>query len=1023
VVFAEQSNDPSAETLGAEVDKLMQEGKYSAAIPAANNLLSNCEKLMGPEHPATGIVLDKRGKVYDASGDYAKAEPIFKRAVQILEKTRGPNDRHTTNALNDLAELYRHIGSYVKAETIYKRVLEADRETRSPDERNIAAVKTNLASVYTSMGQYSKAEALYLGALAICEKVKGPNDPDTATVCNQLALLYSDMGDYDRAEPLFSRALRINESAFGPEHPNIAILLGGLGNLYKQTGDLFKAESALHRALQITEQTVGQEHPSTAQAANNLASLYEEIGDYAKARPLYERALSIREKVLGENSADTATALNNLAGLCRTLGDYSRAVGLFQRSLVIYEKVFGANHPRVALALNNLAHLYSLTGDYSEAEPLYRRALRIFETVLGKEHPQTAVVLNNLGAVYRDLGRYSEAVSFYRRSARIAEHAFGLNHIQTATALRNLAYAYLDIGKQREAADLASRVNSAEEKYLAEILSFTSERQRLAFQQTANPYSLPAKLNASEMLAQTILRQKGIVLDSLLEDRRVAAASETAKYREMISQISAAKQRLMQVSLTTASDMSEQTNVRGNGLQQSLSERIEQMEAELGREIRAIGKTRQSFAVTTNEIRKHLGQDQALVEFIRYSEYQGKGKWAWAYGGIVICSSAKPKWVPLGDAAEIERNISAYKDYVRGGGDEAMLTSVLQRLHDQLWRHIEDALNSSITTVAISPDSELNFISFATLLDPQKKFLGEKYSLRYLASGRDLLRESIPSRNRIAVIFANPDFQKAPTAPNQQQAENVAMSRAVEVRDLQNISFRPLPKTADEANALEHLLRSSNTDVRVFRGTDASKAELRGVVSPRILHIASDGFFLPETEVGGEADLLQLQVFQLTPLRPKIVNPMYRSGIALAGAQKTIQSWSRGDIPAVENDGILTAEEAGGLQLDGTWLVVLSACDTGVGEARAGEGVLGLRRGFVQAGAQNLLFTLWPIPDAQATIDFIREFYETAEKTGNAPQALADTQRKWLVAVREKLGIRTAVRFAGPFVMSSQGHL
>jgi CHAT domain-containing protein len=140
----------------------------------------------------------------------------------------------------------------------------------------------------------------------------------------------------------------------------------------------------------------------------------------------------------------------------------------------------------------------------------------------------------------------------------------------------------------------------------------------------------------------------------------------------------------------------------------------------------------------------------------------------------------------------------------------------------------------------------------------------------------------------------------------------------------------------------------------------------------------------------------------------------------LAGAQATIDARKRDKVPPVENDGILTAEDVSTLDLQGTWLVTLSACDTGSGEARAGEGVMGLRRGFIQAGAQNLPMTLWPISD-EVTVQIMSDFYETAHKTGNAPEALAEVQRNWLVKLRTEKGLAQAVNLAGPFIMSSQG--
>jgi CHAT domain-containing protein len=337
---------------------------------------------------------------------------------------------------------------------------------------------------------------------------------------------------------------------------------------------------------------------------------------------------------------------------------------------------------------------------------------------------------------------------------------------------------------------------------------------------------------------------------------------------------------------------------------------------------------------------------------------------------------------------------------------------VLQALDKEIWEPIEKALSPETKTVIISPDSQLSFVSFATLVGSDNKFVGEKYSVRYVASGRDLLREFKTAKNSEARVYANPDFG-GKAASTERGGYSVAL-RSLEMRDLQNISLPPLPGTAAEAAALEKRFGSS---AKVLLGPNATKAELTQVNSPRVLHLATHGFFLPEIDLGKSID----------PLRPeqeipkgKLVNPMHRSGLALAGAQTTLRAWGRGETPPIENNGIVTAEEIGGLKLDGTWLVVLSACETGSGEARAGEGVMGLRRGFIQAGAQNLLMTLWPISD-QTTVQIMLDFYDAADKTKNAPQALADVQRDWLVKLRQERGLLDAVRLAGPFIMSSQG--
>ena len=203
---------------------------------------------------------------------------------------------------------------------------------------------------------------------------------------------------------------------------------------------------------------------------------------------------------------------------------------------------------------------------------------------------------------------------------------------------------------------------------------------------------------------------------------------------------------------------------------------------------------------------------------------------------------------------------------------------------------------------------------------------------------------------------------------------------------------------------------------------EVTKQALLELHGPYILHLATHGFFEPEDSLseanpnesqspGIKSDLTKSRFFN---------NPMHRSGLALAGANTTIAAWKRGEAPPIEEDGILTAEDVSTLDLKGTWLVTLSACDTGSGEARAGEGVMGLRRGFIEAGAQNLLMTLWPISD-DFTVQTMSDFYDAVHQSQNAPEALAKVQREWLVKLRKEQGIARAVNLAGPFIMSSQG--
>jgi tetratricopeptide (TPR) repeat protein len=1008
----DQSKDLAA--LQQKIEELDRAGKYREAIPIAEEHLKLVENIAGIGAVETASSCDMLGELYRKNGEYAKAEPLDERSLKISEKLLGPVHPNTAKVLNNLAQLYSDMGNYAKAEPLYQRSLGILEKALGPEHPDIAITLNNLGLLYVASNRYAKAEPILQRALKIREKALGSEERPTADSLENLAALYENMGDYTKAEPLYQRALKIFEKKLGPEHPDTATSLNDLALLYDDMGDYAKAEPLYQRSLKIDEKALGPEHPGLAIDLNNLAELYREMGDYAKAEPLYQRSLGILEKALGPDHPDTATSVSNLALLYDRMGDYTKAERLDQRALKIREKALGPEHARTADSLNNLALIYRKTGNYAKGEPLYERALAIKEKMLGPEHPRTALSLNNLARLWTDMGEYAKALPLYQRSLKIREKVLGPEHPDSVVSLNNLAELYYLIGDGKEAFGLATRTRKAQEKNLSNILSFTSEEQRLAFQKTTKPYDLPATLGSAPELAEIVLRQKGVVLDSLLEDRLVAEASGDPKQRENIDALRSAKQRLNKLQLEIPKDLSEQAQERRAAEKEKLSSEVEQLEGGLARQVAGLGKARRALSVTVAQVQSALPQQAALIELLRYSHYLGKDKHEPRYGAVVIAASSEPRWIPLGNAAEIEKNVGLYQKSVRGKTDEATLSSVLKALNDQVWAPIEKALPGGTTTVIISPDAELSFVSFATLLSADDRFVGEKYSVRYVASGRDLLRQTKASGNPETTVYANPDFGSKSASPDSNRGTEVAL-RSVEMRDLQNISLPPLPGTAAEAAALQ---KRAGKSARVFLGPNATEAELRQTNSPHILHLATHGFFLPEIDLGTRSNGVSPNAAEIP--KGKLVNPMHRSGLAMAGAQTTLQAWGRGEVPPTENDGIVTAEEVGGLKLDGTWLVVLSACDTGGGEARAGEGVMGLRRGFVQAGAQNLLMTLWPISD-ETTVEIMLDFYDAAFKSSNAPQALADTQRDWLVKLRKEHGLLEAVRLAGPFIMSSQG--
>ena len=941
------------------------------------SFLANAQAPAEDDSPAE---LNRRIDELYNEGKFKEAIPLAEKLVALIKQQRGEDDAETAASINLLAQLYERTGDYAKAEPLYKEALEIRQKVLGREDPLTAQSLNNLGLLYWYMGDYSKAEPLLKEALEFFQKTSGKEDPNAVISMNNLGLLYLDMGDYAKAELLLGEALKIRRKALGPEDPNTATSLSNLAELYRAMGEYAKAEPLYQEALEIRQKVLGREHPDTALSLDNLAGLYWAIGDYTKAEPLYKEAIEIRQKVLGRAHPDTATSLNNLAALYRDMGDYAKAEPLFKEALEISQKVFGQEHPFTATSLHNLAELYATMGDYSKAEPLYQEALEIYQKVLGQDHPLT--VRN----------------------------------------LESLAFAELDLGKTEEAKRLSQLEYAAGLKVFSQILSFGSEDERLAYQRLVHPYTLFAALDETDaLLASAVLHYKGVVLDSIIEDRLVAETSKEEANRELVEQLKTKKRTLSQLSLQTASVSPKEASERVEAVEQE----VENIEGKLARQITDLGQARRSLAVTVEQVQAAIPNDAVLVEYVRYGHYLGKSKGESRYAAVLLSPGSSPHWFTLGSAKEIEAALRRYQVLVRTSSAEDELEALLQKLYDEVWEPIQRALPDGVKTVIISPDGQLNFLSFATLVDGDKRFVADRYSIRYVASGRDLLRELKPTQNHQVVVLANPKFDRnlnAQIAKSDLPTEGSGVLRGTEKRDFEDMSFGDLGGTQQESDQLLGQFKRWGWPTKSFTGAEVTKQVLSELHGPYILHLATHGFFEAEdptldanpTESPSpniKFDFAKARFFK---------NPMHRSGLALAGANTTIAAWKRGEAPPIEEDGILSAEDVSTLDLKGTWLVTLSACDTGSGEARAGEGVMGLRRGFVEAGAQNLLMTLWPISD-EFTIQIMSDFYEAAHQTGNAPEALAKVQREWLVKLRKEKGLANAVSLAGPFIMSSQG--
>ncbi len=969
-----------ARKLAGEALLLTAQSKADEALPRAEKVVALREKILGPEHADVGAALNFLAGVYFDKGEFKTAEPIYLRALAVRENAFGQEHLDVAESVNDLAVTYLNLGEYDRALPFYQRALTIYTKLLGPDDPQIAHALSNLAGAYQQKSDYVQAESLYRRALAIREKNFGAEHYEIAESLGHLAGLYRDTGEYTKAEPLHLRTLAIKEKVLGHTHPEVAETLNNLGLLYNEMGDYVKAEPLYQRAIAIREKALGKDHPFLATTLSNLAALYSDKGDLVKAVPLQLRAIAIKEKAFGNEHPDLARSYNLLAGFYREQGNYAESETLHQRALAMREKIYGA-HPETAMSLFSFAKLYQVEGKAAQSESLYNRALTMLEKTVGGEHPYAVQVLDGLAALYNKQGKAAEAEALYKRMLKIQQKTLHADAPDMARTLSRLAAVSWAKGETSASIAQLTRAIEISERNLSRNLLFGSERQKLSYLQlfsddTNNALALhaqaaPRDKQALELAVTTLLRRKGRGLDAMTDSVAVLRRRAHPQDQTKFAQLSELRSRIATLALR---------NTEGKAADrrqlQQLEDAAETLEAELS--TRSAEFRSQTQPITLAAIQRTIPPDAALVEFALFNPLDAKTRQPGTahYAAYMLTANDEPRWVDLGVATTIERAITAWRQALRNP-QRTDVQRLARAVDDKVMTPLRPLLGVA-KHLLISPDGALNLIPFIALVDEQNKYLVERYSISYVTSGRDLLRLQTPRESHgEAVIVADPEFGAPPVISASTDANRKGSVRL----DESKVLFAPLAKTRAEARAIKDLLPNSV----VLSKMQATEAALRQLSGPRILHIATHGFFLQDNEAAAPATRGS-EDLRLGKWVAKVSNPLLRSGLALAGAN---QGQSGND------DGVLTAMEAASLDLWGTTLVVLSACDTGVGQIKNGDGVYGLRRALVLAGAETQLMSLWPVSDT-STSELMIGYYKALQQGQGRGEALRQVQLQML---------------------------
>jgi CHAT domain-containing protein len=796
---------------------------------------------------------------------------------------------------------------------------------------------------------------------------------------------------YPEARASLQRSLDLREKILGPNDPLVATTISHLAASYDFTGDYANAETLRLRVLAIREKTVGPNHPDVALDLMELGGLYLDKGDDGKAKEINLRALGIYERAKMLETPQAAALLGALGADYYVQGDFTQAAAYYERSRLVWEKLVGPDNFHLAPSYTYLGRVAHDAGDFAAAETKFKRALDLVEKALGPENLNLTHYLNNLAAVYVTMGRYDEAEALYQRALSNHEKKDALGYPAVQETLWGLGRLYAAKGDLSRAVQLQKRALAADEKYATMNLAIGSEREKLAFagdlhERMSRDISLhidlaPTDPAARDLAFASILQDKGRVQDAVsasLAALRSRFAPDDQVLLDQLNEVTGKLARQVLGRTLSLSPADQKSQIK------QLEDQKEKLEQEVSR--RSFGYFRSAPAVSVAAIQTAIPPDSALIEFAVYRPYNPKLPENQAFGDIRYCAyilraRGEIQWRDLGPAASIDARVAAWRKAL---GDPK------RKDVDRLGREVYELVMRPLRAIAgdarhflISPEGELNLIPFNAMRDEDDRYLIQQYAFTFLSSGRDLLRPRSPStRTGHPLIVANPTFGEPTTvagkpASGKQIASTANRRRSVTAaRDLNGVYFAPLAGTGREADEILALY----PDAQVLTGSAATKAAVMKITAPSILHIATHGFFL--ADAGEKATVSN----GATPnAAGRIENPLLRSGLALTDA----------NLRDSGHDGILTALEATGLNLWGTKLVVLSACDTGLGEIRNGEGVYGLRRAFYLAGVESVVMSLWPASDL-TTRKLMSDYYRNLKQGAGRGQALRQVQLEML---------------------------
>jgi CHAT domain-containing protein len=946
---------------------------YTNKIEEAGKIFENSfnkvvKSQISVQHPKLLGILNHIALWQELTDQYTAASKTLKDADYAVRKKFDDEDILFAEELDKIATLQLKLGEYDQADKNIKeamKVIEMKENREFPETKPIQiAILETQAKLYAIKGMFDEAEESLEDSGDLIRKEKKAMDSHSTN--QELASLLIQLGRFRDADQLLLEQIPSYERVYGPNSIRLIEPLVNKARIFLANGEYTEAERTAQRAYRIAVKTYSENSTKTAPVQKILADIYYSLGDYEKAEEQVLNSLKSQEKQFGRNHIEVAKSLSQLALIKFYKGDNKQQVEkIMLESREIMAEKLGKTNPQYAEILKNVAVLYISEKKFEIAFNSLTIAEDIWKTKTGsKNNINLASIYTLTGDVYYQLKNYRQAEDFYTKGKDLYEKFFSVTHPEYVRILSKLSKVYYMQKDYKKSKRYIEEALGNYEKYIQVLFPAFSERQKtkywntmkgdfefyntLAFSNLEDFRDLTGKVYNYQLLTKALLLSSSIKM----RERIMNSADEDLK-----SQFTLWLQKKEQ--LTLALSLSGE-QLAENGIDPvALQQEVERLEKDLSQRSEFFGQSFESRKITFEDVKKSLRENEVAIEMVRYRHFNHILTDSVVYAALYLRSDQKqPKAIIMGDGKRMEtRFFKYYRNSITGKIQDEISYGIF-------WKPIQEVLGQ-VSTVYLSADGVYNQINLESIPTPDGRYILDNSNIVLVSNTKDLYLRKIKSRATASIntacMIGNPNFYGSADVRRRVSA---------------------LPGTEKEVHQVQFMLEQKGWATVSYLENTASEENVKGVNSPKIFHIATHGFYKPQSAV--ETDDIESNEAALSR------NPLMRTGLLLKGAgdllEKTEHNYN------IDN-GILTAHEAMNLNLDKTDIVILSACETGLGDLEAGEGVYGLQRAFLVAGAKVLIMSMFKVDDA-ATQELMLKFYQKWLNSGNMRTSFIEAKKE-----------------------------